>query len=195
MERIELDEARLQGQAEIWRYMFSFADSMALKSAVELHIADIIYSYGGAATLSQLASCINDGLTSPDITTLARIMGLLRSSKHIHKSKLTPLICGYALTISDLPYVVSMTPAYNRISHIGGDMFHAIPNADAIIMKLFTVVEDRTPGAGVNRDDLAILVQCGQGIKPRVACALQGHVGGSSAAGEGFRNPRVFELV
>ncbi|MBA0613902.1 hypothetical protein Godav_014259 [Gossypium davidsonii] len=77
MERRELDEARLQGQAEIWRYMFSFADSMALKSAVELRIADIIYSYGGTATSSQIASCINDSLTSLDITTLAHIMRLL----------------------------------------------------------------------------------------------------------------------
>ncbi|KAA3482745.1 RS-norcoclaurine 6-O-methyltransferase [Gossypium australe] len=81
MERIELDEARLQGQAEIWRYMFSFADSMALKSTVELRIADIIYSYGGAATLSQIASCINDGLTSLDITTLSHIMRLLVRKK------------------------------------------------------------------------------------------------------------------
>ncbi|TYJ43756.1 hypothetical protein E1A91_A03G174800v1 [Gossypium mustelinum] len=77
MERIELDEAMLQGQAEIWRYMYSFADSMALKSAVELRIADIIHSNGGPVTLSQIASCINGGLASPDITTLARIMRLL----------------------------------------------------------------------------------------------------------------------
>ncbi|KAI4331917.1 hypothetical protein L6164_016863 [Bauhinia variegata] len=28
----------LQGQANMWNYMFSFADSMALKSAVELHV-------------------------------------------------------------------------------------------------------------------------------------------------------------
>ncbi|KAB2042341.1 hypothetical protein ES319_D02G208900v1 [Gossypium barbadense] len=50
---------------------------MALKSAVELRIPDIIHSHGGAATLSQIASCINDSLTSPDITTRARIMRLL----------------------------------------------------------------------------------------------------------------------
>ncbi|MBA0700660.1 hypothetical protein Goari_005566, partial [Gossypium aridum] len=50
---------------------------MALKSAVELRIADIIHSHGVAITLSQIASCINGSLTSPDITTLARIMRLL----------------------------------------------------------------------------------------------------------------------
>ncbi|KAG4159556.1 hypothetical protein ERO13_D02G181300v2 [Gossypium hirsutum] len=255
MERIELDEAMLQGQAEIWRYLYSFADSMALKSAVELRIADIIHSNGGAATLSQIASCINDSLTSPNITTLARIMRLLVRRKIFtihppsdggdplydltHSSRwllydseqtLVPMVLmenhpwqmapwhyfsqcvkeggvafkkahgcetwdlasrnpdfnklfndGLACTSKfitsailsgykqgfnsigslvdvgggtggliseivkvyphikgvnfDLPHVVSTAPAYNGVSHIGGDMFHAIPNTDAIIMK------------------------------------------------------------
>ncbi|MFQ6623526.1 hypothetical protein Gotur_003385 [Gossypium turneri] len=77
MEIIELDEAMLQGQVEIWRFLYSFTDFMGLTSAVELRIADIIHSNGGAATLSQIPSCISDGLTSPDITALARIMRLL----------------------------------------------------------------------------------------------------------------------
>ncbi|KAL1179820.1 hypothetical protein V6Z11_A03G186100 [Gossypium hirsutum] len=225
MERTELDEARLQGQAEIWRYMFSFADSMALKSAVELRIADIIYSYGGAATLSQIASCINDGLTSPDITTLARIMRLLVRRKiftihhpsdgrdslynlthssrwllHDSEQSLAPMVLmenhpwqmapwryfsqcvkeggdafkkahgceiwdlasrnpdfnklfndglactskvvtsailsGYKQGFNSIGSLVDVgAPAYNGVSHIGGDMFHAIPNTDAIIMK------------------------------------------------------------
>ncbi|MBA0702355.1 hypothetical protein Goari_022836 [Gossypium aridum] len=50
---------------------------MALKSVVELRIADIIHYHGGPVTLSQIASCITGGLTLPDITTLARIMRLL----------------------------------------------------------------------------------------------------------------------
>ncbi|MBA0729900.1 hypothetical protein Golax_025966 [Gossypium laxum] len=58
------------------RYMYSFTNSMALKYAVELRIADLIHSNGGAATFSQIASCINDSFTSPNITTLARIMRL-----------------------------------------------------------------------------------------------------------------------
>ncbi|MBA0828854.1 hypothetical protein Goarm_013485 [Gossypium armourianum] len=256
MERIELDEAMLQGQVDIWRYMYSFADAMALKSAVELRIADIIHSNGGAATLSQIASCINGGLTSPDITTLARIMRLLIRRKiftvhhpsdggdllydlthssrwllHDSEQTLAPIVLmnnhtwqmapwhyfsqcvteggiafkkaygcelwdlasrnpdlnklfndGMACTAKvvtnailssykqglssigslvdvgggtggliseivktyphmkginfDLPHVVSMAPTYNGVSHIGGDMFHAIPNADAVIMKV-----------------------------------------------------------
>ncbi|XP_017631823.1 xanthohumol 4-O-methyltransferase-like isoform X1 [Gossypium arboreum] len=254
-EIIELDEARLQGQAEIWRYMFSFADSMALKSAVELRIADIIHSHGVAITLSQIASCINGCLTSPDITTLARIMRLLVRRKiftvhhpldggdplydlthssrwllHDSEQTLAPMVLmenhpwliapwhcfsqcvkeggiafkkahgreiwdlasgnpefnklfndglastskvvtsailsGYKQGLSsieslvdvgggiggliseivkayphikgvnfDLPHVVLAAPAYNEISHVGGDMFHVIPNANAVIMK------------------------------------------------------------
>ena len=76
METKELDEATLQGQAKIWQYMYGFADSMVLESDVEPRIADIIYSNGGAITLSQIASIINGG-SPPDITCLARIMRLL----------------------------------------------------------------------------------------------------------------------
>ncbi|MBA0880624.1 hypothetical protein Goshw_028994, partial [Gossypium schwendimanii] len=35
----------------------------------------------------------------------------------------------------DLPHVFSTALAYDGVSHIGGDMFHAIPNIDAFIMK------------------------------------------------------------
>ncbi|MBA0700547.1 hypothetical protein Goari_020430 [Gossypium aridum] len=203
---------------------------MALKSAVELRIADIIYSNGGTATLSQIASCINDSLTSPDITTLARIMRLLVRRKiftihpssnsgdplydlthssrwllHDSEQTLAPMkahgceiwdlasrnldfnklfndsmactskfvtnaiLSGYKQGFNsigslvdvgggtrgliteivkvypqikgvnfDLPHVISTAPAYNGVSHIDGDMFHAIPNTDAIIMKVLT---------------------------------------------------------
>ncbi|KAB2614330.1 (R-S)-reticuline 7-O-methyltransferase-like [Pyrus ussuriensis x Pyrus communis] len=76
-------EASLRGQANIRKYMFGFVDSMALKCAVELRIADIIHSHSptdGASnskpmiTLSQLASSI---APSPDMTYLTRIMRLL----------------------------------------------------------------------------------------------------------------------
>nr|AIZ00788.1 N-acetylserotonin O-methyltransferase [Malus zumi] len=87
-------EASLRGQADIWKYMFGFAGSMALKCAVELRIADIIHSHSptdGAPnsrpmiTLSQLASSI---APSPDMTYLTRIMRLLvrRNIFAIHHS-------------------------------------------------------------------------------------------------------------
>ncbi|XP_059452599.1 desmethylxanthohumol 6'-O-methyltransferase-like [Corylus avellana] len=79
--------AMVQGQAEIWQHMFGFVDSMALKCAVELRIADIIHSHGGPITLLQVASGIDS--SSPDIPYLARIMrSLVR--KNIFTEHLPP---------------------------------------------------------------------------------------------------------
>ncbi|XP_030928290.1 xanthohumol 4-O-methyltransferase-like isoform X1 [Quercus lobata] len=250
-------EAELQGQADIWKYMLSFADSMAVKCAVELRIADIINMHGGPMTLSQIIADIPDA-HSPDISYLTRIMrllvrrkifttqshhhpseggdtlyGLTHSSRWLlHDSKMTlapmllmeghPLLIapwhcfsqcvkeggiafkkahgrevwdfgsgnpefnklfndGMACTANivmntivseykdgfgsvgslvdvgggtgsvlaeivksyphikginfDLPHVVAMAPIYDGITHVGGDMFEAIPNADAVFMK------------------------------------------------------------
>ncbi|KAK4845161.1 hypothetical protein QYF36_001705 [Acer negundo] len=71
---------RLRGQAEIWRHMFAFVDSLALKCAIELQIPDIIHSHGAGRpiTLSQIISCI-DNAPSPDISYLKRIMRFLVS--------------------------------------------------------------------------------------------------------------------
>ncbi|KAL3754590.1 hypothetical protein ACJRO7_001783 [Eucalyptus globulus] len=69
--------AMLRGQAQIWRYMLGFADSMALNCAVELRIADIIHSHGGRpVTLAQIARSI-EGSPSPDLPYLSRVMLLL----------------------------------------------------------------------------------------------------------------------
>ncbi|KAL3754592.1 hypothetical protein ACJRO7_001785 [Eucalyptus globulus] len=69
--------AMLRGQAEIWRYMLGFADSMALNCAVELRIADIIHSHGSRpVTLAQIARSI-EGSPSPDLPYLSRVMRLL----------------------------------------------------------------------------------------------------------------------
>ncbi|KAM4103828.1 hypothetical protein ACJW30_06G108500 [Castanea mollissima] len=250
-------EAELQGQADIWKYMLSFADSMAVKCAVELRIADIINMHGGPMTLSQIVAGIPDA-QSPDIGYLTRIMrllvrrkifttqshhhpseggdtlyGLTHSSRWLlHDSKMTlapmllmedhPLLMapwhcfsqcvkeggiafkkahgrefwdfgsvnpefnklfndGMACTAHivmnaivseykdgfgsvgslvdvgggtgsvlaeivksyphikginfDLPHVVATAPIYDGITHVGGDMFEAIPNADAVFMK------------------------------------------------------------
>ncbi|XP_052208567.1 (R,S)-reticuline 7-O-methyltransferase-like isoform X2 [Diospyros lotus] len=69
----------LDAQAEIWQQMLSFADAMALKCAVELHIADIIHSYGCPISLSQIAAGID--APSPDIVSLERIMRFLVRKK------------------------------------------------------------------------------------------------------------------
>ncbi|EEF44475.1 xanthohumol 4-O-methyltransferase [Ricinus communis] len=253
MEGVFEDEASLIGQAQVWQLMFAFADSMALKCAVELHIPDIIHSHGKSITLSQIASSIDS--TSPDIPYLQRIMrllvrrniftadhpsdggetlyGLTHVSKwlvHDSDRTLAPMVlmenhpwtinpwhcfsqcvkkggiafekangheiwdfaarnpefnkmfnggmsCTARLTIRailegykdgfcsmkslvdvgggtgdlvteivkshphikginyDLAHVVSTAPAYEGVCHVGGDMFQAIPNADAVIMK------------------------------------------------------------
>ncbi|KAL5581943.1 hypothetical protein UlMin_014385 [Ulmus minor] len=73
-------EARLRGQAEIWKHMFSFADSMALKCAVELRIPDILNSHPDPISISEIISSIPDA-TSPDATCLYRIMRLLVRNK------------------------------------------------------------------------------------------------------------------
>ena len=70
----------LKGQAQIWQYMFNFADSMALRCAVELRIPDIIHSYGHPITLSQIATSI-DSSSEVDISCLARIIRLLVRNK------------------------------------------------------------------------------------------------------------------
>ncbi|KAI8018644.1 Xanthohumol 4-O-methyltransferase [Camellia lanceoleosa] len=247
-------EGMLQAQAEIWKYMYHFADSMALKSAVELRIADIIHSDGSPITLSQIAAGIIDS-PSPDITCLARIMRLLVRRKiftvtpqsdagealygpthmsrwllHGAELSLAPMLmmendhralapwhylsncvreggiafqkahgreiwdycsmnpefnkifndamgctaritmkaimtaykdgfCGVGSMVDvgggtgaamgeivkvhphikginfDLPHVIATAPEYGGVSHVGGDMFKAIPSADAVFMK------------------------------------------------------------
>ncbi|KAJ7965002.1 putative O-methyltransferase [Quillaja saponaria] len=69
------------GQTEFERLLFGFADTVALKCALELHIADIIHSHGngGSITLSQLASAIDTPF--PNISNLARIMRFLVHKK------------------------------------------------------------------------------------------------------------------
>ncbi|XP_028807902.1 (R,S)-reticuline 7-O-methyltransferase-like [Neltuma alba] len=250
----EAEALLLQGQADIWKYMFSFADSMALKSAVELRIPDIIHRHGGPITLSQITACFSDA-PSPDTAYLARLMrllvrrniftahhpsdggdtlyGLTHSSRWLlsdsdlnlapmllmenHPDLMAPWHCfsdcvrdggvafkkahgqeiwemaaenpefnklfnagmactgrtammaivsaykegfesigslvdvggGTGGTVSeivktyphikginfDLPHVVATAPEYDGVTHVGGDMFHSIPPADAVFMK------------------------------------------------------------
>ncbi|KAI9072075.1 hypothetical protein K1719_031316 [Acacia pycnantha] len=35
----------------------------------------------------------------------------------------------------DLPYVLATAPEHNGVTHVGGDMFHSVPNADVVFMK------------------------------------------------------------
>ena len=39
----------------------------------------------------------------------------------------------------DLPHVVATAPQYDGVTHVGGDMFQSVPNADAIFMKVYSI--------------------------------------------------------
>jgi hypothetical protein len=71
------EEALLRGQVEVWQLMFGFAESMALKCAIELGIADIINSLGGPVTLNQIAS---GSLQFPLVFSILRIILYSRPS-------------------------------------------------------------------------------------------------------------------
>lgn len=70
------EEDSLLGQVEIWRYMTCFTDSVALKSVIELRIADIIDRYGKPLSLSQIVENIDDA-PSPDASLLQRVMRVM----------------------------------------------------------------------------------------------------------------------
>ncbi|CAI0445124.1 unnamed protein product [Linum tenue] len=53
----------LQAQTHIYNHTFSFINSMALKSAVELGIADVIHTHGKPITLAELVAALNIGTT------------------------------------------------------------------------------------------------------------------------------------
>ncbi|XP_011045482.1 PREDICTED: (R,S)-reticuline 7-O-methyltransferase-like [Populus euphratica] len=68
-------EALFKSEVEISQLLLRFADSMALKCAIELGLADIINSHGRPISLSQIASGINSPRS--DMSYLARIMRYL----------------------------------------------------------------------------------------------------------------------
>ncbi|GAU40389.1 hypothetical protein TSUD_265330 [Trifolium subterraneum] len=62
-------------QLHLYKHIYSFISSMALKSAVELGIADIIHNHGKPMTLNELASSLK--LHPSKINVLYRFMRLL----------------------------------------------------------------------------------------------------------------------
>ncbi|KAM7263342.1 hypothetical protein ACFE04_001025 [Oxalis oulophora] len=72
-----------ESQRLIWGYMLAYADSMALKCAIELGLADIIHAHNAPMTLSQIAASIIDHSPSstPNMDNLNRIMRYLVNMK------------------------------------------------------------------------------------------------------------------
>ncbi|PUZ45025.1 hypothetical protein GQ55_8G186500 [Panicum hallii var. hallii] len=68
----------LDAQLDLWQNTFAFVKSMALKSALDLHIAETIQHHGGGATLSQIAT---RAMVPPaKIPCLSRLMRVLTAT-------------------------------------------------------------------------------------------------------------------
>ncbi|WVZ99243.1 hypothetical protein U9M48_044571 [Paspalum notatum var. saurae] len=81
------NQALLDAQLELWHTTFAYIKSMALKSALDLGIADAIHNHGGTATLPQIASKAT--LHPSKIACLHRLMRVLTatgifSAKHLN---------------------------------------------------------------------------------------------------------------
>ncbi|KAL5202145.1 hypothetical protein ABZP36_013097 [Zizania latifolia] len=72
------NDGQLDAQLELYRNAFAFIKAMALKSALDLRIADVIDQQGGAATLTQLA--VDLTLHPSKIHCLRRLMRTLAVS-------------------------------------------------------------------------------------------------------------------
>ncbi|RLM69899.1 O-methyltransferase ZRP4-like [Panicum miliaceum] len=68
-------QALLDAQLDLWNITFAFIKSMALKCALELHIADTIHHHGDTATITQIASVAK--LHPSKLPCLHRLMRVL----------------------------------------------------------------------------------------------------------------------
>lgn len=74
----------LHAQTHIWNHIFSFINSMSLKSAIQLNIPDIIHKHGKPMTLDELANALS--INHSKITHLRRLMRILVHSGFFLKS-------------------------------------------------------------------------------------------------------------
>nr|CAB3461366.1 unnamed protein product [Digitaria exilis] len=72
------NQALLDAQLELWHTTFGYMKSMALKSALDLRIADAIHSNGGTATLPQIVCRVT--LHPSKIPCLRRLMRVLTAT-------------------------------------------------------------------------------------------------------------------
>ncbi|XP_068644361.1 (RS)-norcoclaurine 6-O-methyltransferase-like [Aristolochia californica] len=68
-------EEEKNAQALVWKHIYGFADSMTLKCAIELGIADVLHRHGTPMSLPELAAAIP--LPSVDLDRLYRVMRYL----------------------------------------------------------------------------------------------------------------------
>nr|BAM37634.1 O-methyltransferase [Eschscholzia californica] len=85
MEMEGADKIDQATQAKIWKHIYGFAESLILKSAVELEIADTIHNHGKPMTLSELASKLP--VQPVDLDRLYRVMRYLVHMKLFKKQE------------------------------------------------------------------------------------------------------------
>nr|ACO90250.1 norcoclaurine 6-O-methyltransferase-like protein [Thalictrum flavum] len=76
----------LSSQAKLWNYIYGFADSLVLKCAVQLDLANIIHDHGTPMTLSELSSRLPSQPVNQD--ALYRVMRYLVHIKLFTKSSI-----------------------------------------------------------------------------------------------------------
>uniref|UniRef100_A0ACD5U1R4 Uncharacterized protein n=1 Tax=Avena sativa TaxID=4498 RepID=A0ACD5U1R4_AVESA len=72
------DQTLLDAEQELWRTSFSYIKSMAVKSALDLRLADAIDHHGGAATLPQIVARV--AVQPSKVPCLRRLMRVLTVS-------------------------------------------------------------------------------------------------------------------
>ncbi|EMS47465.1 O-methyltransferase ZRP4 [Triticum urartu] len=145
-----LDQGLLDAQLELWHHTFSYVKSMALKSALDLGIADAIHRQGGAATLSQIAATAT--LHPTKISCLRRLMRVLIVSgifsvEHPRDDgvegeavyALTPasrlLVCSASVNMVHITKMLLHTNLVSPFSDLGTWFQHELPEPDLFKLK------------------------------------------------------------
>ncbi|KAJ1263662.1 hypothetical protein BS78_09G202800 [Paspalum vaginatum] len=114
------NQALLDAQLELWHTTFAYIKSMALKSALDLGIADAIHNHGGTATLPQIAAKAK--LHPSKITCLRRLMRVLTATgifsvKHLNNGGDGELAYGLTPASQLLVGSMSQSPFMSVILH------------------------------------------------------------------------------
>ncbi|KAI3744116.1 hypothetical protein L1987_57192 [Smallanthus sonchifolius] len=166
LQNSELSKELLDSQAHIWNRIFSFINSMSLKCAVQLQIPDIIYRHGSPMLLSELVEAL---AIKPERTHF--VYRLMRILVHSGLDSIVDVGGGNGTVAKaiveafpdircisfDLPHVVNGLVGSENLSYVGGGMFQAIPNADAVLLK--SILHDWS-----DEDCMKILKRCREAI-------------------------------
>uniref|UniRef100_A0ACD5U0W5 Uncharacterized protein n=1 Tax=Avena sativa TaxID=4498 RepID=A0ACD5U0W5_AVESA len=112
-----LDQGLLDGQLVLWHNTFSYIKSMALKSTLDLGIADAIHHQGGKASLPQIVAKAT--LQPSKISCLRRLMRVLTVCGVFATEHSADGEAVYALTPASRLLVgsVNMVPIMNMLLH------------------------------------------------------------------------------